>query len=392
LDEGKAYYCYCTREELEAQKQSFIAQGLPPKYSGHCRTISSPPPGRAPQVIRFLTPEVEVAFRDLVRGEVKFDAALLGDMVIARSISEPLYNLAVVIDDHEMKISHVIRGEDHLPNTPKQILLLRALHFREPVYAHLPLLLGPDRRKLSKRYLESSFLEYRDRGYLPEAFVNFLALLGWHPKEDREVLTREELIKTFDIRRVQKGGATFAAEKLEWLNREHLRRLPEGELVARLTAYLASLQPDSPLYASLRKGKAREAFLLKILRVERERMKTLADFIELAGFFFVLPEYEPELLRWQNDPPEKGERALTRSRELLASLKGEELSKETVAPALQDLMREEGTGSVLWPLRVALSGKRASPDPFDILEVLGKKESMRRIDIAREKLSLLGKG
>ena len=179
-----------------------LSQGLPPKYSGRCRNNHEPDFSR-PSVIRFRVPETEIIFHDLIRGKVKFDTRLIGDIVIAKDLRTPLYNLAVVIDDFEMKISHVIRGEDHISNTPKQILLQNALGIEEPIYAHLPLILSPDRSKLSKRYLETSIDDYRREGYLPETLINFLALLGWH-SEDREIFSLGELIKEFNLRRVQK--------------------------------------------------------------------------------------------------------------------------------------------------------------------------------------------
>jgi len=209
IESGDAYYCYCSKEDIEAQRQMMLAQGLPPKYSGHCRNLAAPPEGKSPEVIRFKTPEVKVEFKDLVRGKVVFDAALFGDFIIAKDLDSPLYNFAVVVDDALMEISHVIRAEDHLSNTPKQILMGRALGFDEPIFAHIPLILNADRSKMSKRFADTALLNYRERGYVPEAMLNFLALLGWHPRGDKEVLSREELIAEFDIDRVQQSGAIF---------------------------------------------------------------------------------------------------------------------------------------------------------------------------------------
>ncbi|HUC31179.1 MAG TPA: glutamate--tRNA ligase, partial [Candidatus Paceibacterota bacterium] len=223
ITSGDAYYCYCSKEDIEAQRQAMLAQGRPPKYSGHCRNIAAPPEGKSPEVIRFKVPEIKVEFKDLVRGKVVFDAALFGDMIIAKDLDTPLYNFAVVVDDELMKISHVIRAEDHLSNTPKQILMQRALGFAEPIYAHIPLILNADRSKMSKRFTDVALMNYRDRGYVPEAMINFLAFLGWHPKGDKEVLSRKELIAEFDIDRVQQSGAIFNEEKLDWLNREHIK-------------------------------------------------------------------------------------------------------------------------------------------------------------------------
>ena len=238
LTSGDAYYCYCTKEELEGQRQAMLASGVPPKYSGHCRNLAKPPTGRKPEVIRFKVPEIKVEFKDMIRGKVAFDAALLGDQVIAKDLDTPLYNFAVVIDDNEMRITHVIRGEDHLSNTPKQILIFRALGFDEPIFAHIPLILNPDRSKMSKRFADTALTQYREAGYLPEAIVNFLALLGWHPKDDKEILSAEDLIAEFDLARVQKAGAIFNQEKLDWLNREHMKKMSDKELAAAARPFI----------------------------------------------------------------------------------------------------------------------------------------------------------
>ncbi|MBI2623671.1 MAG: glutamate--tRNA ligase [Candidatus Liptonbacteria bacterium] len=377
LRERRAYHCYCTKEELEAERQTLLSQGLPPKYGGHCRALKSPPPGKTPQVIRFAAPEVEVEFKDLIRGKVKFNTGLFGDFVIAKDVRTPLYNFAVVVDDHAMQISHVIRGEEHLSNTPKQILMQKALGFEEPTYAHLPLILAADRSKLSKRYAETSLLEYRERGFLPHALLNFLALLGWHPASDRELFTPNELIKEFDFSRIQKGGAVFDEEKLLWLNREHLRTLADETLAALLTPFLAREHIE-----------AREPLLRRVVHIERERMKTLAAAAADTRFFFALPEYPASLLlQWQKTSPNDAARILRAVRERIAKVPEADFTPETLNRALAALVEEEGKGQVLWPLRAALSGKEGSPGPFDIAAALGPAESIRRISLALDKLA-----
>lgn len=375
LEKGSVYYCYCTKEELEAQKQAQLAEGLPPKYGGHCRTIKKPPQGKTPEVIRFKVPEVKVEFPDIIRGKVKFDAGLFGDIAIAKSLDAPLYNFAAVVDDYVMQISHVIRGEEHLSNTPKQILIQKALGFEEPVYAHLPLILAPDHSKLSKRSTEVSVLSYREEGYLPEAMVNFLALLGWHPKEDREILSLQELTELFELKRVQKAGAVFNQEKLDWLNQQYLKKLSVEDIAERLKPSLEE------------KGiQAKKEVLHKIIAVERERMKTLGDFLELTKFFFQLPEYDVALLTWKTDSKEATKNVLERISSALEKVPENRFSKTSIALALDVLINEYGKGTVLWPLRVALSGQTASPDPLEIGEILGREESLRRIEIARGKM------
>lgn len=376
LAEHKAYYCYCTKDELEAARTSMMAEGLAPKYNGHCRNLTAPPPGRAPQVIRFKTPEKTVEVKDLIRGKIAFDATLIGDFVIAKSTEAALYNFAVVIDDEAMKISHVIRGEDHLSNTPKQILIEEALSFSEPHFAHLPLILSSDRSKMSKRYADTALAEYRARGYLPEALVNFLAILGWHPSSDQELFTREELVAIFDIARIQKAGAVFNQEKLNWMNAHYIKRLPKDELMRQLVPFLGAY-----------KVKANDEMFGKIVDIERERMRTLDEFKEHAEFFFRMPDYEAALLIWKDDTPQKAKTVLEAVRGIVGGLEGETLTRAELSNALSGLIGQQGKGSVLWSLRVALSGLKASPDPIAIAEVLGKAEAIRRLDASIKKIN-----
>ena len=366
LQENKAYYCFCAKEELEEEKEAMLSQGLPPKYSGKCRHNKNPDLSR-PSVIRFRMPETEVIFHDLIRGKVKFNTGLIGDIVVAKELRAPLYNLAVVIDDFEMKISHVIRGEDHISNTPKQIMLQNALGFEEPVYAHLPLILSPDRSKLSKRYLETSIDDYRREGYLPEALINFLALMGWHPEEDREVLSMEELVNEFNLKRIQKGGAVFNLEKLDWLNGQYIMKLTPEELARRLENFIP------------RKWLEDRGFLVKIVEIEKERIKKLTDFPKLVGFFFELPDYPAKLLIWDK----------TSKEDILGNLQSIFSLARDFAEAENKIMvlaENQGRGETLWPFRVALSGQIASPGPFEIMKVLGKEETLTRLEIAISKL------
>lgn len=376
LDKGEAYYCYCTKEELDAQRDAMSSQGLPPKYNGHCRNVKSPPPGRKSQVIRFKVSEIKVEFKDIIRGKIVFDAALFGDQVIAKDLETPLYNFAVVVDDELMQISHVIRGEDHLANTPKQILMQRALGFHEPIYAHIPLILNSDRSKMSKRFADTSLLTYRDKGYLPEAMMNFLALLGWHPKDDREVFGKRDLVKEFDLSRVQASGAIFNEEKLNWLNREHLKKHSDkeiAELVAPLLAE-AGLSADA-------------SFVEKWVSIERTRANNPRELVDLGAFFFKLPDYEPSLLIWKESLPEEAKHTLHDLKNYFEKVPNEQfIDKPTLGTLLTAFIGERKRGAILWPLRVALSGQKASPDPLDIMFVLGKEETLRRLTVALNKL------
>ena len=377
LAKGEAYYCYCTKEDLEAQRQALLDAGQPPRYTGHCRNLVAPPEGRAPQVIRFKVPEIRVEFEDMIHGKTSFDAALLGDQVIAKDLDTPLYNFAVVVDDELMEITHVIRGEDHLSNTPKQILMQRALGFRTPHYAHLPLILNPDRSKMSKRFADVALANYRERGYLPDAIVNFLGLLGWHPKDDHEVFDRAFATANFDIARVQKTGAIFNEEKLDWLNREHMKAMPIDDLAALAVPFYEKAGIAVPDGDMLRRAVA----------VALDRAKTLADIVDESRFFFTMPEYDAAMLCWKEMTPDVARAMLVAAQDALAALAPEAFaSREALTGALTPLLETHGRGQVLWPLRVAVSGLRASPDPVAIMEVLGKDGSLERIAQAIAKL------
>jgi len=377
LSENKAYYCFCTKEELELEKQAMQNQGIAPRYGGKCKLID---PKISEQrilngeksVIRLKVPETVIEFDDIIRGKISFDMSLTGDFVIAKDSNTVLYALAGVIDDYLMKITHVIRGEDIISSTPRQIAIQRALGFNEVQYAHLPLILNPDKSKLSKRYLETSLNDYKTKGYLPEAIVNFIALLGWHPKDDQEILSLKELLKEFDLKRVQKSGAVFNAEKLDWINQQYIRKYDSEKLMEMLLDFI----PQD--------WKAKKDMIVKILEIEKERMKTLAEFKDLAEFFFQLPEYEKDVLIWKETPIEKTKENLAI---LLNKLKEvDEFTKQNLELVIAPLAEIYGKGDLLSPLRISLSGKKSSPGPFEIMGVLGKEESLKRIQFAIDKI------
>jgi len=382
LNEKKAYWCYCTKEELDAERVAMAAQGLPPKYSGRCRAFSAEgaekPEGKEPQTIRFVIPENTVEFTDLIKGKISSDPSLSGDMVIAKNLDDPLYHFAVVVDDELMEITHVIRGEDHISNTPKHILLQRALGFRTPEYAHLPIILDKNRAKLSKRSAELSILDYRDKGYLPDAVNNFAALIGWHPTGNDEIFSLAELVEAFSLERVQKSGAVLLPEKLDWLNREHIKRLSLEELAKLVMPFMEK--------AGLASHIQDEEHFLKVLAAERDRLTTLAELPEGAAYFFVAPTYAPEMLVWREDAPEKTKRIVSHLVDLLEKLPPASFNSEAVQTVIAPLIESEGKGSVLWPLRVALSGREKSSDPFTLLDVLGHEEMMERLFAARTAL------
>ncbi len=379
LDEDKAYHCFCTKEQLDADRQEMQQQGKTPVYVGRCSALSKEEQERRiaageSSVIRLRVSDGPIEFHDIIRDVVTIQSSLIGDVIIARSMDLPLFIFAGVIDDHEMKISHVIRGEDHISNTPKQIALQRALGFSTPEYAHLPLILAPDRSKLSKRYIETSLNDFKAQGYLPEALVNFMAFIGWHPKDDAEVMTPDDLIREFDIARVQKGGGVFNLEKLEWLNAQYIKRLSPKELADALASFVPDAWNQQP------------ELLRRTISVEQDRLKKLTDFAESAAFFFELPDYDASLLAWKEADAATTKAHLQAVLDIVSTLEASRFTKEGLEQAIMPLAEEKGRGDILWPLRVALSGKKASPGPFEIMPALEKKETERRIFVAIQKL------
>lgn len=379
LEKGLAYYCFCSPEETEAEQQAQMSQGLQPKYSGKCRSLSLEEARKRIQneksVIRLRVAEKEISFNDLVRGKVTFNLMLVGDFIIAKNNKEPLYNFANVVDDFETNITHVIRGEEHISNTPRQIAIQEALGFSSLIYAHLPLILASNKKKLSKRDLAKSVLDYKNDGYLSSAIDNFLVLLGWHPKEDREVLSIEEMKKEFSFERVQKSGGIFNIDKLNWFNGYYIRMMSDETLAVCLESFV----PEEWV-------KDKDRFL-RVVCVEKERMKTLCDFSENARFFFELPTYDPQLLIWKQATHESIIENLKESHKILEQIEWGDFKKNIVESKMMAFAEMRGRGDVLWPLRVALSGRDASPGPFDLIEIFGKKESLERISYAIKKLS-----
>jgi len=376
LEEKKAYYCNCTSEELEAKRQDQQSRGLAPKYDGKCRDKNN-----TSGVIRFKIESKKVKFQDLVRGNIEIDAGLLGDIIIAKNIKSPLYHFAVVVDDFAMEISHVIRAEEHLSNTPRQILIQEALGFPQPVYGHIPLILNPDKSKMSKRGGDVAVSDYHRAGYLSEAVINFIALLGWNPGTEKEIFSMKELIKEFSLEKAQKGGAVFNIQRLDYINGVYIREKTSASLLKLCKEYL----PESALQ------KFSQKTLEKIIETARPRMKKLSDVVELTDFFFKDKlEYDKNLLKWKemNDTDIKD--ALLLCDKALRNLKEwgiKSLEKVFVKDA-EKFNKEKGypvenRGYLLWPLRVALSGKKASPGPFEIAEILGKEKTLDRIQQAK---------
>ncbi len=366
IAKGHAYYCFCSKEEVEAQKQYLMSIGEAPIYSGKCRDLPKETVDKylkegRPFVIRFKTPMNQVvSFNDIIRGKIDNNTNTIGDFVIAKDFDNFLFNFTCAVDDMLMNISHVIRGEDHIPNTPKQILIIKALGGKEPQYAHLSLILGPDRKKLSKRTGKTSLNEYIRDGYLPEAILNFVAFLGWNPGTDKEIYTMEELINDFSLEKIQKSAAIFNIDKLDWINGLYIRKMPLMELTKRCLPYL----PQRPIEE-----------LSKIVALYQERLKKLSEITELTDYFFKDKlEYDKELLRWKDMSDEEVKLSLEKTYNTILEN----------GDVMELANKESNRGNILWPLRVALTGKKSSAGPLDIINVLGKEKTLKRIKEAIE--------
>jgi len=337
------------------------------------------------KIVRFKNPNTKIKFHDIIRGNIEFDTTDLGDFVIAKNIDTPLFHLAVVVDDFDMGITHIIRGEDHISNTPRQILIQRAIGAKEPQYAHLPLILASDRSKLSKRHGAVSVMEYKKQGYLPEAVTNFLALIGWNPGDEQEIFTAEELIKEFSLEKIQKGGAIFNTEKLNWVNKEYIKKMDDKEIMNILEANM----PESVRGI---KGITCDKFE-KILPVIIERINVFSDIEKMAEegelqYFFAKPEMDIEKLFWKDEKDvEKTKERIEKVVSMLQEIPQEDFTAEKIKESIWDYSTEEGRGSVLWPMRYALSGRDKSPDPFTLAEVLGKEEAIERLQNVIQKLA-----
>jgi len=395
IKEKKAYYCFCSKEELDIVRKVQIDKGLAPNYTDKCFNLSDEEvkdnlsTGKS-FVIRFKVPAKKIIFKDLIRGNVEFDTSLMGDFVIAKNLTTPLYNFVVVIDDFEMKITHIIRGEDHISNTPKQILVQQALNFYQPEYAHLPLILNPDKSKLSKRHNAVSVTEYKKIGYLPEALINFMVLLGWSSGNDEEFHSLSSLVNLFSLEKVQKGGAIFNTKKLDYLNSFYIRQKPIRELTEICIPYLIKQrlinnQNEKFIIKETKKEITIEN-LEKIILAYQERLKKLSEISELIDFFFKEKlKYDKELLRWKEMLDNEIKEVLNKAIKVLSEIKKQDFNKEKLEEILlKEAEKENNRGVFLWPIRVALTGKKASASLFEVAEILGKEKTIKRIKEASE--------
>lgn len=382
VEAGRAYPCYCTPEELQARRQEALRRGEAPKYDRRCLHLTDAERRRLeaegrPRALRFrIDDQGETVVHDLVRGEVRFDNALLDDFVIIKSDGLPTYNFAVVVDDLEMRITHVIRGDEHLSNTPRQLQVYRALGAQPPAFAHLSILLAPDRSKLSKRHGAQSVDAFREMGFLPEALVNYLALLGWGYDAEQQIFSVEELIEKFSLERVSKNPAIFDIQKLEWMNGYYLRRLSVDELAARSRPFLEKAQLAGRIDAQGEEGRRR---LLRALELSQSRLRTLADVPAWVAYYFqddfAYDEGAARRHLLRAGVPELLER-------VAADLEGLEPFDEPALEAYFTRLRDETglkMGDVLQPVRVAVTGKDVSPGMFEVLALVGRGAAVARL-------------
>ncbi len=399
VSEGKAYPCFCSAERLDGMRQQQLASKLPPKYDRHCLSLPKEEVGKllsdgAKHVIRFKIPDQgQVIYKDLVKGEVKFTNILQEDFVMIKSDGFPTYHLANIVDDHLMEITHVIRGDEWLSSLPKHLLLYEAFGWKHPEFAHIPLLLNKDRAKLSKRHGDVSVKDYFEKGYLPDALLNFVVMLGWNPGNDQEVYDLAGLVKAFDISGINKSGAVFDLEKLDWMNGYYIRHATLEKLSELSMPYLVKANLISENGGKIMSADGGEeikpAFLMAVLKLEQERLKKLSELADATGFYFHQKlDYPADLLNWKNTDAPKTRLALKTLEVALADVESANFKAADLHDLGKKLAEEKGfkNGEIFWPWRVALSGKNASPSPQDISEVLGQQKTIQRIKDAISRL------
>jgi glutamyl-tRNA synthetase len=380
LDQGRAYYCYCTKEELEQRREEMRQAGIPPRYDGRCRELTPEQvaafqaEGREPAIMFRMAESGATAWDDLIRGRQEWSNAEMGDTTIVKASGYPTYHFAVVLDDHLMGITHVIRGEDHLSNTPRHLQIMEALGFDPPRHGHLGLILGEDRRKYSKRHGANSVAEFRELGFLPEAMANFLALLGWSPGGEQEILALDEIVRRFRLEDVSRAGSVFEIGKAEWMNGEYIRQTP----TERLTDLLLPILQEQELFEA-DPTPERWAWLSRVVDVMRERMRTLRELGERNAYFFTDDfEYnEQARKKWLSKPPTA--ETLDKLAERIETLDG--WDHDAIEGAVRGLAEELGVGAskVIHPCRAAVTGTTVGPGLFELLELLEQGTVVARL-------------
>ncbi|MEA2092789.1 MAG: glutamate--tRNA ligase [Patescibacteria group bacterium] len=398
IESGKVYPCFCTKEKLEENRKKQQERKEPPRYEGDCASLSEEERKKMIEdgmdfVFRIKVPQGKIVeIQDKIKGKIEFNTSDIGgDFVVAKKDLSPLYNFACVVDDYDMGVTDVIRGDDHISNTPKQIIISEALNIPIPSFAHLPLILGPDKNKLSKRHGAVSLYEYKEQGYLPEALFNFISLLGWNPGTEEEIYSPEKIIEMFLLEKCQKSPAVFDIEKLKYINGRYIRSRKIEQLTKDCIPFLVKenilKELSSNNYQAV-ETKKEVSFkeIEQIIGLYQERLKYLSEVGELVDYFFKEElEYEKELLFWKNAEEEEIKKSIDKSIKILLNIK--EWEKEKIEEILiGEANRMKNRGLLLWPLRVAVSGKKASASPFDIVYLLGKEEALNRLKKALKKL------
>ena len=386
--EGRAYYCYCTPGLLQQKRHAAEAAGGGWVYDRTCCALGAEDTAAreaagSPRAIRFKVPAGQTSFTDLVHGQIVFDNANIEDFVVLRSDRQPTYHLSVVADDMQMAISHVVRGDDHISNTPKQVLLYGAFGAAPPQFAHVPLILGPDKKRLSKRHGATSVIEYQRLGYLPEAMVNFLSLLGWSPGDDRELFSRDDLVAAFTLQGISGGNAVCNPDKLDWFNQQHIMRLPVPELALRVEGVLR----QAGLWNNELSGSRRD-WLYRLLELVRPRIKKLGQFAdELRPFLSETVEYDQAAVTKHLAKPDVHD-ALVAMADALESLAP--FTSATIEPAVRALAESYGikAAALIHATRVAVTGRAVSPGLFEVLELIGSEQASARV---RDAVSFLPK-
>lgn len=390
IAKGSAYYCFCSAERLDDLRKEQMALKKPAMYDRHCRSLTPEEvasqmkqfetEGKRPVIRQAIPTEGQTIIHDLIYGDITIDHKILDDQVLIKSDKFPTYHLAVVVDDHLMEISHVIRGEEWIASTPKHILLYQAFGWEPTEFAHLPLILNADKTKLSKRQGDVSVEEFLRGGYLKEALINFVAFLGWNPKTEKEIFSMEDLIAEFDLKNVNNAGAVFDRNKLEWINGLYIRSMKEEDLIKELLPYLRDAGIDSSRFSM--------EYLTKIIQLEKDRLKVLNDITTNPAYFFFEPKYLPELIVWKKSTPEQTKQILKELGELIESFSDEDFDRNILEEKIKTFIAAKGydNGTVLWPMRYALTGLEKTPGPFDVCSVLftglGKQEIINRFNKA----------
>lgn len=409
IKQGKAYYCFCSKDRLEKLRKQQEQSKQPPMYDRLCQKLSTEKVqnnlnAKQKYVVRLSMPkDGETVFTDLVRGEVKFQNKLIDDQVIIKSDGFPTYHLASVVDDNEMKVTHVIRGEEWLSSTPKHILIYQALNLKLPKFAHLPLLLNEDKSKLSKRQGDATVEDFIKQGYLPNALLNFILLLGWNPGTEQEMFSLKEMIKQFSLEKINKAGAIFNPKKLDWLNGQYIRQTPPekltklaipilinsgllipqfdtGEVSSDLTGYLGKTIIEK---FKVKNRQASLSFedLSKIISIHQDKIKKIDEITQEIEYVFSELKYDPKILIWKKTPPQDTASNLKKLHDMLKSINESRWKMENLEKTIKEFITNNdfSTGDVLFPLRAALTGKSASPGPFEVADMLGKTTSLTRI-------------